>query len=409
MAQTLSVSLGARRIGTLTNLPGDYNLFAFDENYLEDPNAPVLTQGLIGPDGFPLGIVPRKHRVAPPFFANLLPEEGSVLRTMLARQHAVNVTRDFPLLRALGADLPGAVAISGSDTDADGTTAAASAPQTSHAAEPLRFSLAGAQLKFSASAVTNRLAIPLDGLGGSWIVKLPTNAFRRLPENEFAMMTLAAQIGLDVPEIRLVELAEIEGLPRDIPGLRSDEPPLAYAISRFDRLPDGARVHVEDFNQIADQPPSEKYERKSMQWVASTLATLAPHGDFDEFVRRLIFGVCIGNNDMHLKNWALRYPDGRHARIAPMYDYVCTRLYYPNGPLALTIGGRREFEQIDRQALREFADAAEASESRVLALSDETVHAVREAWRGFRDEVRDRELVDALERHFPTVPLMAGR
>ncbi len=362
MAQTLSVSLAGRRVGAITNFPGDYNLFAFDDEYLEDPSAPILTQGLIGPDGHPLRIVPRKHRVAPPFFANLLPEEGSVLRTMLARQHAVNVTRDFPLLRALGGDLPGAVEIGGMDADTEHHAAGAStSAERHHAAEPLRFSLAGVQLKFSASAVANRLTIPLDGLGGSWIVKLPTNAFRRLPENEFAMMSLAAHIGLDVPEIRLVELADIEGLPADIPALRSDEPRLAYAISRFDRLRGGARVHVEDFNQIADQPPGEKYEHKATQWIASTLQALAPEDDFDQFVRRLVFGVCIGNNDMHLKNWAIRYPDGRRARIAPMYDYVCTKLYYPNGPLALRIGGRREFEQIDRLALREFAEVAEVS------------------------------------------------
>jgi serine/threonine protein kinase HipA of HipAB toxin-antitoxin module len=31
----------------------------------------------------------------------------------------------------------------------------------------------------------------------------------------------------------------------------------------------------------------------------------------DELVRRLVFGVCTGNNDMHLKNWALTYPGGR--------------------------------------------------------------------------------------------------
>ena len=73
----------------------------------------------------------------------------------------------------------------------------------------------------------------------------------------------------------------------------------------------------------------------------------------------VVFGVCIGNNDMHLKNWGVLYPDGRNARLAPLYDYVCTRAYFPNGALALSIGDERDFARIDREALARFARRAE--------------------------------------------------
>src|SRR5271170_3443620 len=111
MPQSLSVSLQSRRIGTLTNLSGDYNIFSFDEEYLEDDQRPVLSQAYIGTGGNVIRRIPRTHRVAPAFFANLLPEEGSLLRSIVARQHRVNRTRDFPYLRVLGRDLPGAVVI----------------------------------------------------------------------------------------------------------------------------------------------------------------------------------------------------------------------------------------------------------------------------------------------------------
>jgi serine/threonine-protein kinase HipA len=402
MPGSLHVFLGATRVGTFTNLDGDYNLFNFDQAYLDDPQRAVLSQGLIGTSREPIARVPRIQTVAPPFFANLLPEEGSLLRSIIARQHAINPRRDFPFLRALGGDLPGAVVLRGSE-EIDHTPEPGEGGISEQ--QPLRFSLAGVQAKFSATARDKRLSIPMSGVGGSWIVKLPANAFARLPENEFVAMTLARAIGLDVPEIRLVDLDEIDGLPRELPELRADEPRLAYAIRRFDRAP-GVRVHAEDFNQIANVAPDKKYEAKPSHWLAQVTQALCPPEDVEELVRRLVFGVCIGNNDMHLKNWGIIYPNGRDARLAPMYDYVCTRAYYPAGALALTIGEERAFESIDPTALSRFARRAELSERRTLTLASEVVERLRYAWRDLRPRVDNPALVDALERTFAAVPLM---
>lgn len=402
MPGSLQAYLGAARVGTFTNLDGDYNLFNFDQAYLDDPQRAVVSQGLIGKSGEPIARVPRTQTVAPPFFANLLPEEGSLLRSIVARQYAINPRRDFPFLRALGADLPGAIVLRGPDDIDDG-------PEPSDVAipeeQPLRFSLAGVQAKFSATALHQRLSIPMSGIGGSWIVKLPTNAFVRLPENEFVVMTLARTIGLDVPEIRLVDLDEIDGLPRELPELRAGEPRLAYAIRRFDRAP-GVRIHAEDFNQIANAAPEKKYDAKPSHWLAQVTQALCPYEDVEELVRRLVFGVCVGNNDMHLKNWGIVYPNGRDARLAPMYDYVCTRAYYPSGSLALTIGEERAFENIDATALSRFARRAELSVRRTLILAQEVVVRLHSAWIDLRPTVDNPALVDALERTFSDVPLM---
>ena len=275
--------------------------------------------------------------------------------------------------------------------------------------DQFRFSLAGMQPKFSASMMGDRLTLPVRGVGGDWIAKLPTNAYRRLPENEFAVMSLARAIGLDVPRVTLVELDSIEGLPKELPVLRTEEPRIVYAIARFDRLAGGGRVHVEDFNQIAGQLPADKYDHKSTHWIANVIATLCPTEDLDEFVRRLVFGVCVGNNDMHLKNWAVTYPDGHNARLAPMYDFVCTRAYFPAAPLTLTIGGERAFDQIDRARLRAFAERAEISTKRTLIVADETVAALRDAWPRIKETIEDAALCDTLERQFAVVPLMSGR
>ncbi len=409
MSGSLSVWLGDRRVGELTNVPGGYNLFSFDDDYAADPQRPVLSQSFIGQSGILRRTIPRTHTIAPAFFANLLPEEDSVLRALLAGQHRIKRTRDFPLLRVLGDDLPGAIIIRELRALDEAAADETPVPAASVADRPLRFSLAGVQLKFSASIVARRLTIPLDGIGGSWIVKFPTNAFPRLPENEFAMMSFASAIGLDVPEIKLVPIGDVDGLPKDLPALRSDEPPLLYAIARFDRGRAGVRTHVEDLNQIANQQPADKYENFATHWIANVVQTLCQPRDVDELVRRIVFGIGIGNNDMHLKNWAIAYPDGRNAVLAPLYDHVCTRLYFPNGALALTVGGERDFERVGRIAISEFASRAEISVRRAQNVADETVARMRERWPTIRDRIPDRSLIAAVERQFASVPLMNGR
>jgi len=325
MPGVLGVWLGDRRIGELANIPGDYNVFSFDEGYVEDPSAPVLSQSFLDKNGLPIRIIPRTQTVAAPFFANLLPENPSALRELLAKEHSLKVAPDFPLLRVLGRDLPGAVVLVDESETADDSvsygssaTTIQSEPQGVHQDEPLRFSLAGVQLKFSASLAGQRLTIPLEGQGGSWIAKLPSNAFPRLTENEFAMMSFARAVGLNVPEIRLVDIGEVRGLPSEMPALREDEH-YVYAIARYDRLADGSRVHAEDFNQIAGQFPRDKYENRSTSWIAGVVSTLCPPEDIDELIARVVFGVAIGNGDMHLKNWSLLYSNGRDARLAPVY------------------------------------------------------------------------------------------
>src|SRR3546814_14405785 len=78
----------------------------------------------------------------------------------------------------------------------------------------LRFSLAGVQLKFSAvRSASGGLTIPARGIGWHWIVKLPSRDFRRLPENELSMMSLAKMVGIDVPALRLVDIAPIGNMP----------------------------------------------------------------------------------------------------------------------------------------------------------------------------------------------------
>lgn len=183
------------------------------------------------------------RRRVPAFFASLLPE--GYLRSYLAEQTRVNPQREFFLLAALGADLPGAVTVKPLD---DG----GANDQDERRSRRLRFSLAAVQLKFSAIMETRGgLTVPAEGIGGSWIVKLPSQTFDAVPENEFVMLELARVIGIAVPRNQLVPVSEIQRLPFLGGAIQGN----ALAVERFDRTPGGGRVHMEDFAQVFGQFP----------------------------------------------------------------------------------------------------------------------------------------------------------
>jgi len=371
----LDVRLYERSVGSLTLLPGDRTVFAFNDDYVADENRPTLSLSFkddVG--GLITGLRPTQ-RVVPPFFSNLLPE--GPLRKYLAERASVNQQREFFLLWALGKDLPGALSIHPSDGEAMPPEAAQMLDQA-RGNNALRFSLAGVQLKFSAfqnKGKAGGLTIPAQGVGGSWIIKLPSQQFAGVPENEFSMMTIARQMGMDVPEIRLMDLAEIGNMPEGLGELRGQ----ALAIKRFDRTETGP-VHIEDFAQVFGVYPEHKYERRSYRSIAEVLAIETTEADVAEYFRRLVFGTLIGNADMHLKNWSLIYPDRQSPMLAPAYDLLSTIPYIKDDCAALSYARTRKMAELSIDELRYMAAKALLPEKLVVSTALETVDRFQTVW-----------------------------
>ena len=375
----LAVLLHGTQIGIVNRLAGDRQLFAFEQDYVDDPQRPTLSLSFKSADGGLVTSVRPGMRRVPPFFSNLLPEGH--LRTYLAGLAGVNPEREFFLLAALGADLPGAVVV----TPLEGGEQQAAAPghpgSEDQGQDPagavLRFSLAGVQLKFSAVAeASGGLTIPAGGMGGSWIVKLPSGRYPAVPENEFVMLELARRVGISVPVNRLVDIASIRGLPEEAraPGGQ------ALAVQRFDRAPGGDRLHMEDFAQVFGLYPGDKYRHRSYANIASVLWAEIGEDATNEFVRRLVFSVLIGNADMHLKNWSLLYPDRRTPALSPAYDFVATLPYIPGDSLALAFGGSSSLAEITRDQMRRFADTARIPASPLWPIAVETAERTAAEW-----------------------------
>lgn len=406
-ADAIEVLLNDRRVGVITALGGDQSIFSFDDAYADDPDRPTLSLSFKGERG---GLL-RDHRPTQtrltPFFSNLLPE--GALRDFLAKRAAIKPMREYPLLEVLGPDLPGAVTVrplgSGAvDADDEGS---ATSVDGSGRQGALRFSLAGVQLKFSAvEKAQGGLTIPASGRGGDWIIKLPSVRFRGVAANEYSMMRLARAMGMEVPDVELLPLEQIEGLPDGIGKIEEE----AFAIRRFDRADDGGRVHIEDFAQVFGVYPGEKYEKGSYLALARVLWLETGEAGIREFIRRLVFNTLIGNADMHLKNWSLIYRDGRTPELSPGYDFLSTTAYIPDDSMALKFARTK---RMDEFGLDEMAHLAARAGLPLALARDEALQAVdrfHEVWTAERRHLPiSDDLAAEIDRLLHVVPLARTR
>lgn len=347
---------------------GDQTRCVFEEGYCDDPKRPVL--GLRFEEDLHRNW--SAIRRLPAWFSNLLPE--GPLREWIGIAADVSVHQEMDLLARVGHDLPGAVRILRSE-EPPPTTADNEAPAEADAkgtdTPQWRFSLAGVALKFSMIAKGDRLTSPATGEHGDWIVKTPDLRHDHVPENEFAMMSLARHAGIEVPDVRLVTRDDLPFLPDDVWGRETQ----AYAVRRFDRGAQREPIHIEDFAQVRGFYPERKYVG-TLETLASLIYRRRDVASLREFARRLTFNTLVGNGDAHLKNWSLIYRDRRRPVLSPAYDLVATFAYRPNDQpedLGLSLGGSKSFSKVGPASLEKL----EAKLSAKAGLGEVAVQTAR--------------------------------
>lgn len=397
------VLLGGASVGTL-RYEAESVAFRFNEGYLSSPSRSVLGQ-------FFEDDLRKEHRVrsgVPAWFANLLPE--GPLRELVAQTAGVHPTRDFFLLLHLGEDLPGAVQVVGDVgpvLEGDDEVGPVAVPTLSDTSEfDFKFSLAGIQLKFSVMRGERGVTVPLHGEHGDYIAKLPDERHDGVPENEFSMMRWAREAGIDVPEFSLIEARSIQG----IPAALLDSEKMVFLIRRFDRTATG-RVHIEDFAQVLNRYPTPegKYRGANYETVAKIVLAVGGVDDLEEFVRRMVALVAMGNGDAHLKNWSLIYRDGRTARLSPAYDLVSTVTYIrTDETLALNLARSKVFSEVNLASFQRLARKLELpSETALDHIVRETVERLRSSWLTIREAMPLREPVRrSIDGRLRELPLM---
>lgn len=191
------------------------------------------------------------------------------------------------------------------------------------------------------------------------------------------MLKLAQSIGIPTPEHKLIDMSQVTNLP-DM-GLFKEKK--ALAVKRFDRGDQGQKFHIEDFAQVYDLYPHEKYKHVSYANMANVIFNLCGESGLTDFVRRLVFSIMIGNGDMHLKNWSLLYDANDKVHLSPIYDQVSTVIYLPNDQLALTLGDVKNMEKIDEAMFTKFAIKGYLPKVLVLDTVKEATIIIREQWR----------------------------
>ena len=403
-AKRLRVLLGDLPVGRLTLDEAARCEFHLLASYRHGHPRPVLGQGFEDePDA-------RRRALSrlPAWFSNLLPE--GALRELVARQAGVDPAREFRLLEHLGDDLPGAVRIERDDAPPAQEHIEFAAHQDevtadTHGDPAWHFSLAGVQLKFSGLRSDRGMTIPVSGRGGDWILKLPDLRHPGVPVNEHATMRWAAASGITIPEIGLMDLDRISGLPTT--GIPRQETQ-AFVIRRFDRPAPGQRIHMEDFTQILGLYPEQKYDQFNYETIARLTLVLTGRAGLEELIRRYVFMLASGNGDAHHKNWTLVYPDGVHAALSPAYDLVSTIQYMPQDRLALNLGRSRQWEAMTLDTFRRLARKIDFDEAQLVAWTREAVATTHAAWAASAGDFGyDLVARQRLEQHMRRVPLLS--
>lgn len=378
----LRLTLHDTLVGYLTGAQDGRNCLIFDETFKANPSRPTLS--LITRPDFPhankMLATPwvRTQRLHP-VLSNLLPE--GALRELIAQGLKTHPDNEFQLFSYLGLDLPGALIaepMSPEDVPSAILTPESKVIPVSPAITENRFSLAGVQIKFSMKQKDGRYQLSQTGALGDWIIKTPSTKHKYVPLNEYTAMTLASLAGVDIPEIKLVELGKLDNLPQ----INLPEEQYAFGIKRFDRDND-TRIHMEDFAQVLIKYPHEKYNSASYEQIAKIIYQFTGDGlaNAQQFARRLLVNILLANGDAHLKNWSLLYRDRFTAELAPAYDILTTSVYIEGEKdYALNLGKTKQWYQVTLDHFEAWAKKADLPWRAIKPHIDDTLVKARSLW-----------------------------
>lgn len=386
--ETLNVYLRGVYIGALASDKGRL-AFTYADSYLSQPDAEAVSYTM------PLRAEPYQGGEVVAFFSNLLPDEA--VRVKIARYLGISAGNVFALLKRIGEDCAGAVAlisperesrIAGGDeykilSEEEAHEVLMSLPERplNVGAEDFHISGAGAQDKLVACVQQGQIVLPLNGTPSTHIIKPGILRFPESVFNEFYCMQLAKACGLNAADCEILHIREVP----------------YYVTSRYDREQrDGrwVRVHQEDFCQLMGYEPNVKYESEGGPRLLQCFELLRdmalPASDIIEFLRRIIFIFLIGNGDAHAKNFSVLH-FGKASRLAPAYDLLSTAVY-PSLPakLAMKIEGRNSLVWITRAKFLRMGTKAGLSERLVNAEIDKLLKQLEKKLDSFTQKMQEQ-------------------
>ena len=356
MRDQLYVHYRLQRVGAILHSESGLMQFSYSDGWRESACAFPISLSLPLDGSF-------SQAASHHFFANLLPE-GNV-REQICKSLKISPNNDFELLKAIGGDCAGALAITTfSQHDIQQTAPRYEAISDEQLAlwsvgtpdafsavtgqNEVRLSLAGAQDKLPVHVDGDQILIPIGNTPSTHILKFASPYYSHLPENETFVTLLAREVGLPVVDISVRKTAKA---------------PVAL-IKRYDRrLSEGEfiRLHQEDFCQALGISPVRKYEKEggpSLKQCVEIVRryTSYPLADLQKLLQWTLFNLLVGNADAHGKNLSLLYDSTGAPNLAPFYDLVCTRNYTKiSREIAMSFGGATDPDLVTTKHFDELA------------------------------------------------------
>ncbi|MBP3256671.1 MAG: HipA domain-containing protein [Bacteroidales bacterium] len=204
-------------------------------------------------------------------------------------------------------------------------------------------SVSGVQEKFPAVIDNGIIRLAREGERSTHILKPAqwdeTIATRRhIPANEHLTMQIASQV---------------YGIATADNGLCfSKDGQVVYITRRFDILPDGSKLPMEDFASVLGRRESEEGKNFKYSGYYEDIAdgirrnVSAWMVDMERFFDLVVFNYIYGNGDDHLKNFSL-IRIGEDYRLAPAYDLINTCLHVAGDDFGLDGGLSRNIFRSD--------------------------------------------------------------
>ncbi|WP_301385122.1 HipA domain-containing protein [uncultured Duncaniella sp.] len=206
-----------------------------------------------------------------------------------------------------------------------------------------RISVSGVQEKFPAIIENGKIRIAQDGERSTHILKpAPWDKTLRdrkqIPANEHLTMQIASQAyGIQTASNGLCFTPEGQAI---------------YITRRFDILPDGSKMPMEDFASLVgknEQVSGTQFKYNgSYEDIAKAIRSnvAAWMVDMERFFTLVVFNYIYANGDAHLKNFSLIL-DGQDYRLAPAYDLLNTSIHVDGDDLGLDSGLSPDIEKSD--------------------------------------------------------------
>ena len=209
-------------------------------------------------------------------------------------------------------------------------------------------SVSGAQAKMSLIVAAGMLQFAEPGQHGTHILKPQPQRFalnRDIPANEEFCMRMCRKVFL-LPTAESALCFFHDGAP-------------AYVTRRFDVLPDGTKLHMEDLASLSGmliRGDSHAKYQGSYEELAEVIAEVSCASllDLRQFFRMVLVNFILCNGDAHAKNFSMIDTDNGAWRLAPAYDVMNTRLHVSDADFAMQKGLFKDGRDCPKSKLCDF-------------------------------------------------------